>query len=676
MRVHVWLTAALLFTIAPGCGSTGTNYGQPPDASTFNPGSNPGGDGYGSGSGSMSPADAGPPTCSDDLKRCASTFTYPFGGEQSVELRGDYRSDAWTTGDAMTHVGSAWTVTVQVPYNQPVQYKFLINGTTWVNDPANPNTVSDGNGNTNSLATPITCTSYTCDEPPPTPPGVFDWRDSVIYFVFVDRFFDGNPANNCNVSGTSVTGSANGNYEGGDWAGVAQKIDAGYFTNLGVNTLWITVPVKNADNVALQGTGGDNHFYSGYHGYWPYDLSTVEPCFGSLADLQHLVTDAHQHNLKVLFDFAMVQVEIDSPLYKNNPGWFWPNQNPNGPGDCICGQGCDWNSQGLRCWFAPYLPHWNYTVQAARDYSVGAAMNLIAETGIDGMRLDAIKQVDGSWLTELRADIQSQVVAKESPQQRFYLVGETYDFSNRDFIKSFIDPATKLDGQFDFPLRHDLVKATLMRSEGLDSLRAFMDSNDNYYGTDAVMSTFIGNHDMGRVIHMAEDTPRWDEYDNCSKCDAWTNQPTLPAYRRPFERLANAFAVLFTNRGAPLIYYGDEIGLPGAGDPDNRRFMQWTGWSSDQQWLHDRVAALLAIRAAHPALRRGARTTLSVTPDVWLYSMSTTGDLVYVAINRGDTDQTVSGLPTGSLKELLTATSVTGPSATIPARQTRIFVNP
>src|SRR5439155_21876910 len=128
-----------------------------------------------------------------------------------------------------------------------------------------------------------------------------------------------------------------------------------------------------------------------------------------------------------------------------------------------------------------------------------------------------------------------------------------------------------------------------------------------------------------------------------------------------------------TNKGAPLVYYGDEIGLPGAGDPDNRRMMQWSGLTADQSWLYARIKARTAIRAAHPALRRGHRTTVNVDADSWVYSMSVaTGgangvDTVYVAINRGDTDRVVNGVPAG-LTELVTGAAASG-AMTVPARQ-------
>jgi len=666
---RILLLAPLAPLFLAACGDPGDSsddpYGKPPPVPEYDAGDWEGGY-YGDGGGPP-PTDAAvdtKPMCDDSLKRCAAEFSYPVGSESSVELRGDYREGAWAKGDPMTKSGSTWKVSVPLPYGKSVQYKFVVNGTTWVTDPGNPDQVGDGAGGFNSVKKATTCTDFTCAEPDVPPPGVFDWRDSVMYFVFVDRFLDGDSTNN----GSAISGVDDpGQYKGGDWAGVKKKIDEGYFNDLGVNTLWLTVPVQNADEYGGLGVGGDTHKYSSYHGYWPLDVNKPEKRFGTLVELKALVDAAHAKKLKILFDYAMVHVHKDAQVYKDNPSWFHAT-------GCICGSGsCPWETTGDRCWFTDYLPHWNYTVAAARDYSVNNAVQWVKDTGADGFRLDAIKHVDGSWLTTLRSRIQSEIVAKMTTPQRFYMVGETYDFGNRDYLKSFVDPATKLDGQFDFPLRLKLVQSVLMRQKPMSDLSGFMDSNDSFYGSGAIMSTWVGNHDLGRVIHLGEDSPMWSDPYSDGKDRSWVNKPTLPTSRNAFERLANAFAVLFTNKGAPLVYYGDEVGMPGAGDPDNRRMMQWTGYSADQTWLRDRVKQLLAIRAGHPSLRRGARTTLSVSNDLWVYSMSTAGDTVYVAINRGDSAQTASGLPSGAMDELVTATSVTGSTQSIPARQTRIF---
>lgn len=641
--------------------------GDPPDASIFNPGTGPAPAG-----GYYGPDTA--PVCPEDMRRCAVTFTYPFGGEKSVELRGDYRGEeSWTQGDAMTLVGSKWTVNVNVAPGKPVQYKFCVDGCKtsggWKLDPdPTVQVVTDPQNNTNNVRGAVTCpTSWVCDEPPLPPPGVFDWRDAVVYFVFVDRFFDGNAANNSTVPG--VTGTP-GQYQGGDYAGVTQKIQSGYFTDLGVNVLWLTVPLDNAD-IAGKGAGGDANLYSAYHGYWPKELDpkTPESRFGTRAELLALVQAAHQKGIKVLFDYAMVHVHASSSVYQAHPDWFHP-----GGGSCVCGVTCDWNADGKRCWFTDYLPHWNFTVQAARDFSVSNAIAWAKEYDIDGFRLDAIKHVEDNWLTDLRSRLTSEVVPLKNPPQRFYLVGETFAY-DKSALKAYVDPASKLDGQFDFPLRLEIVKAVLMRKGGMDGLAAFARDNDAFYGARAVMSPFVGNHDLGRVIHMAEDTPRFDEYSNGDKALAWSEtEPPQPTGVEPYERLANGFAVIFTQKGAPLVYYGDEIGLAGAGDPGNRKKMPWTGLSTNQTWLKTRLQKLAKIRADHAALRRGLRQTLAATANLWVFSMTTTGDRVFVAINRGDGPETTTALPADTYEELVDGGAVTSSPITVPARQTRVFV--
>lgn len=668
----------LAFALSGACGNADTNdrdYGEPPDAALFDPGRGGGSGGYGSGN-------PGTFECPDEFKACPHEFTYPYGGETSVELRGDFGGpETWQKGEPMRYEGGVWRVTAPVPYDKPVQYKFLVNGTDWVIDQAQP-TITDNNNNTNNIFSGTTCANWICNEPGPLPPGVIDWRDAVIYFVFVDRFFDGNAGLNagCYVGGVSGGQGGIADYQGGDWAGVTQKIQSGYFNDLGVNTLWLTVPLNNA-SVAGLGTGGDTNQYSGYHGYWPKidnaspaTLST-ESCFGSLADLQALVTAAHAKDIRVIYDYAMVHVHNTSQAFQNNPSWFWPNQNPAGNNNCICGQGCSWDNlpDRERCWFTDYLPHWNYTNAAARTYSVTNAIEWIKQTGADGFRLDAIKHVDISWLTELRSRIKTEITATQTPQQRFYMVGETYDFFNRDTLKSYVDPSTKLDGQFDFPLRRHVVEAVLMRKMNMSDMAAFMDSNDYFYGGNAVMSTFIGNHDLPRVIHLAQNSPLWGDQGAGGKEIAWSGQPGLVGEREAYERMAAGFAVILTNRGAPLIYYGDEIGLPGAGDPDNRRFMQWAGLSANQTFLYDRVKALLAIRAAHPATRRGRRRTLDSGADFWAYELATTGDQVIVVVNRSDSNKTVGGIPAGSYDELIAGGTSTGGTVDVPPREVRIL---
>src|SRR5262249_39291784 len=161
---------------------------------------------------------SGPPMCDDSLKRCDHLFTYQDMGETSVELRGDFAPDAWNTGVPMSKSGGTWSATAQIPYNTDVLYKLVLNGNTWSTDPTNPDKVDNGLGDFNSRLAGATCDMYTCAPPLK---GDFDWRDAVLYFVFVDRFVNGDKSND----GATTSGvQPAADYQGGDWAGVLQKI--------------------------------------------------------------------------------------------------------------------------------------------------------------------------------------------------------------------------------------------------------------------------------------------------------------------------------------------------------------------------------------------------------------------------------------------------------------------
>lgn len=603
-----------------------------------------------------------PPMCDDSLKRCDHVFSLADTGQQSVDVMGDFAADGWTTGVAMTSDGTTWTATVPVPWDKKVLYKFRVDGgSMWIPDPGNPNGEDDGVGGMNSVLEPSTCEEFSCDQ---GVVGTFNWQDSVIYFVFVDRFNNGDAGNDAAIGVEGPT-----EWQGGDWAGVKEKVEAGYFNELGVNTLWLTVPM---DNTSDKGIGTDGHFHSAYHGYWPTNLDVTEEHFGTLQELKDLVTAAHDHDLKVILDYAMNHVHASSPVYAEHADWFWPNDNGNG-GDCVCGMGCSWDDTVLnkRCWFTDYLPDFNFENAAARQYSVDNAIKWIQDTNIDGFRLDAVKHIADAWLFDMRARVQSEI--EPVTQEHFYMVGETFT-GQKDTIKYYVRP-DMLDGQFDFPLRMQLAASVLLRKGSMGDLAGFLDDNDGFYG-DGVMSTFIGNHDIPRAIHLAEDVPLWDDQWTDGKDRAWMNTPALSDGMSPFERLGLSFTILFTTRGAPLVYYGDEIGLPGAGDPDNRRFMQWDGYSAGQSWLLQHIKDLGALRAEHSALRRGNRKTLSSGMHTLAYEMKDANETVYVAINRGDSAADVGGVPDGSYLDALSGDMVGGGTVNVPARSARVLVAP
>ena len=412
----------------------------------------------------------------------------------------------------------------------------------------------------------------------------------------------------------------------------------------------------------------------------PTPAPRVEPRIGTADDLRMLVSAAHGatapggHGIRVLFDYVMKHVDVESGLYRAHNDWFVRD----GAGRFrLCADGDVWNDAywGTRCAFASYLPSFDYTNDAARAWSINDAVWWARSYGIDGLRLDAIKHVPRQWLTDLRARLSRDVTPAMG--SRFYLVGETFDYDNRDVLRSFVDPNTMLDGQFDFPFKARACEALFTPGGRLDTFAAWMQENDSFYGANALMSTFIGNHDIPRAIHFAS-----RQITDCRQGswpgNGWTSDYRQPTDAAPYERLGLAFAVMLTNPGVPLIYYGDEIGLAGGGDPDNRRMMPWNDSAllAPQIALRTRVSQLARIRAENPVLARGARTTLSATQDTWVYRMGacTGASDVIVAINRADDARTVT-VPAGAYTDLLSSTGamVMGGSVSVPARSAIVW---
>jgi len=616
------------------------------------------GDGNDSGTPDAGPSrtDGGPPAGTDGgtpgACSCEVTFTHPKGSASTCELRGDFRLDGWKAGAAMSAQGDRFEITLPLEHRRVVTYKFVVDG-TWVPDPANPVQASDGYGGDNSVRY-VDC-SPACAEAPASR----DWGDAVMYFAMVDRFANGDNSNDAPVS--DVDSPAN--WKGGDLAGLLAKLQEGYFNRLGFNALWITSPTDNAQG---RGMGDDGHWYAAYHGYWPRELDRVDAHLGDMTLLKQVVDEAHRRGIRVLLDYVMNHVHDSASVYDSHRDWFWPL---NG---CICGSSqCRWEDPVMnkQCWFTDYLPTFNFQVAAARDYSVGNAIWWAKQTGIDGLRLDAVKQIETSWISDLRRRATADV---ESGGSHFYMVGETYT-GNRDEIRQYVNPATLLDGQFDFPMRAVVVDKVLHRSGSMGELGGFLSDNDRFYGSAAVMSTFLGNHDLPRAIHHAEGAPRYDTWDGVRGDRAWSNLPSLPGDRAAFERLLLGFAVLYTSPGIPLVYYGDEIGMAGSGDPDNRRFMQWSGTTDHQEYLRSRLARLAAVRAAHPALRRGQRTVLGASNDVLSCRLDSGTDRVWVVLNRGDGAAGAEGLPAGFYTDLLENSGFDAPGA-VKARTAVVLV--
>ena len=149
--------------------------------------------------------------------------------------------------------------------------------------------------------------SYTSSELQEMEDRPFTWDNANVYFVMTDRFYNGDKSNDHSYErSTTEKDAANyenrqGTFHGGDLKGMTEKIEAGYFDDLGVNAIWVTAPYEQIHG-ALCGTGFKHY---AYHGYYALDFSNMDANMGTEQDLENFIDTAHSHGIRVIFDIVM-----------------------------------------------------------------------------------------------------------------------------------------------------------------------------------------------------------------------------------------------------------------------------------------------------------------------------------------------------------------------------------
>ncbi len=441
--------------------------------------------------------------------------------------------------------------------------------------------------------------------------------DDVLYLIMPDRFADGDLANNDPPAARGhYDRSAPRAYHGGDLKGIQQHL--AYLKELGVTTLWLTPWWKNDGNAA------------DYHGYHVTDFYGVEDHFGTLADLREFVTAAHASGIKVVSDYVANHIGPDHPwaTCPPSPTWlhgtktqhmepkydFWPlvdihsDQRDRRP--------------VVEGWFADKLPDLNPDDPLLAEYLADNAIWWMESAHFDAYRLDTFpyssRQFWGKWHATMRQCY---------PQ--LTTVGEV--FNEDSVITSYFEGGRVLQGVdsgttsvFDFPL-YGALRAVLLRGEPVTKLVNVL-QHDYLYQRPYGLYTFFGNHDIRRFM---------------SEPNA-----TVP-------KLNAAFSLLFTLRGIPGIYYGDEIAMDGRDDPDNRRDFPG-GFPADaqnafaaatrtpeQQQVFAHVQSLIRLHREHPALQQGELTTVASSENYFAFLRAQGSDRLLIVFNASTTEQTI-----------------------------------
>lgn len=416
----------------------------------------------------------------------------------------------------------------------------------------------------------------------------YDPRAQVMYFVLVDRFNNGNKSNDEPVEDAKIHPMAN--YQGGDLQGVLDKIEDGYFESLGVNAIWLS-PITQNPLEAYREFPEPHRWYTGYHGYWPISSSKVDHRFGDDAVLQALVDKAHEKGIAIYLDFICNHVHEKHPMYADHPERATDLYLEDSVVNIRI-----WEDQRLTTWFDDFLPSLDFSQQEVIDMQVDSAFYWLKKFGLDGYRHDASKHIPLSFWRALTEKLVREVVEGEG--RNVFQIGETY--GARELIASYIGSGA-LDAQFDFPFYFDTRNVLLEDDQAMSDLADILQQSLDNFGHQHPMGNITGNHDQPRFISLAGGGLKRDENDR----EAGFSRTVEVGDPVGYDKLKLLQAINVAVPGIPVNYYGDEIGMPGAGDPDSRRMMRFSGLSEKEQGTFDAVQKLLQMRRAQMPLLYG-----------------------------------------------------------------------
>lgn len=453
--------------------------------------------------------------------------------------------------------------------------------------------------------------------------GRTDFETAVMYNVFIDRFYDGDESNNRPLNIPEVLPKAD--YHGGDIAGIIQKINDGYFESLGVNTLWISPIVKNVEGAYGEWTNPKTKF-SAYHGYWPVSFTKIDERFGTSEEFKQLVELAHSKNMNVILDFVAHHVHEQHPLYKQHTDWATDLYLPDGSLNTE-----RWDDYRLTTWFDVFLPTLDNSKPEVYQMISDSALFWIKEYNIDGFRHDAAKHVPLVFWTHLTRKIKEQIVFEQN--KKVYQIGETY--GTHELVGSYVNSGM-LDGQFDFNL-YDAVSTAIALDNSFKTVENSINQSFKYFGWHNLMGNITGNQDRGRFISYATGTLKYDED---AKLAGWTRDITVGS-PDGYKKMALLMAFINTIPGIPVIYYGDEIGMPGGNDPDNRRMMRFDMLSTDEVILMTATSELIKTRLNSMPLLYGDFKFLLVEDDIMVYQRTYFDKIAVVVISKSENKQNV-----------------------------------
>jgi glycosidase len=428
-----------------------------------------------------------------------------------------------------------------------------------------------------------------------------DWvKDAVFYQIFPDRFAKSDTVlKPSNLEPWDSAPTPQG-YKGGDLYGVIDHLD--HLQELGINAVYFTPIFQSACN----------------HRYHTHDYYQVDPLLGGNPAFYALRDALHARGMKLVLDGVFNHASRGNfyfnDILENGPhsawlDWFivedWPLTAYSGekPANYVA-----W--VGNRA-----LPKWNTDNPQVREYIMRVAEHWLRE-GIDGWRLDVPFNITspGFW-NEFRQRVkavnpEAYIVGEVWWDSTNYLQGDQFD-AVMNYL--FTEPVIQFCGQAHLDRAHAISSKSYDPYPAIDGL---------HFATKIEKQLFRYDWEITRAqlnLLDSHDTPRL-----LTICGGDTDSLKL------------ATLLLMTFPGAPSVYYGDEIALPGADDPDCRRTINWAERASWNMDMLKTYQQLIALRHAHPATRHGSYQRLHAGMTSYAFARSQGADNLIVALNVGE----------------------------------------
>lgn len=452
-----------------------------------------------------------------------------------------------------------------------------------------------------------------------------DDQTQVLYSLMIDRFYNGNTANDEPLNDPEVLPVVD--YQGGDLAGITAKINSGFFDDLGITTIWVSpitqnptdawgrYPFKNGNKYDPSKTYTK---FSGYHGYWPIYNNKVDHRFGTPDELRAMLDAAHAHGLHVVLDYVANHLHINSPVIQQHPEWITDSILPDGRRNFEL-----WDEARLTTWFDVHIPSLDLERTEVCEAMTDTALFWLENYPFDGFRHDACKHIPESYWRLL-----GHKIATRFPNRHIWMIGETY--GSPELIGMYVKTGM-LNAQFDFNEYYGIRESVIDTKFGMQELERIVKESMAAYGAHHTMGNISGNHDQVRIASLAGGAVRADED---GKEAGWTRNIGIGDAAIAYRKALLQEVINFTIPGVPCIYQGDEYGEVGGNDPDNRMLMRFDGLNEQEQQMRSEVQKLIRLRRHSMPLLYGDLQTERLTDDEWVYSRTYMGEKVTVTINR------------------------------------------